>query len=61
MEFAAKQISILRGLGYRGVYLSGRPRFNRLRKILELEASFGPDDWKQFAVEINFAQPGEFY
>ena len=61
MEFAAKQIAILRGLGYRGVYLSGRPRFNRLRKILEIEASFGPGDWKQFAAEINFAQPGEFY
>ncbi|HJP27757.1 MAG TPA: hypothetical protein QF694_02985 [Dehalococcoidia bacterium] len=23
--------------------------------------SFGENDWKDFAKEINFAQPGEFY
>ena len=60
-EFAAKQIAILRGLGYRGVYMSGRPKFERLRDILKIEASFAADDWKQFASEINFSQPEEFY
>jgi methylenetetrahydrofolate reductase (NADPH) len=60
-ELAAKQIAILRGLGYRGVYLSGRPRLSRLEKVLELERSFSSDDWKQFAAELHFPQPDEFY
>ena len=60
-ELAAKQIAILRGLGYRGVYLSGRPRLPRLEKVLQIERSFSPDDWKQFAAELNFPQSGEFY
>ncbi|MDA0233111.1 MAG: methylenetetrahydrofolate reductase, partial [Chloroflexi bacterium] len=59
-ELAAKQIAILRGLGYRGVYLSGRPRLSRLESVLEIERSFSPDDWKQFAAELHFQQPGEF-
>ena len=29
--------------------------------MLEIEKSFSPDDWKQFAAELNFSQPGEFY
>ncbi len=60
-ELAAKQIAVLRGLGYRGVYLSGRPRLARLRKVLEIERSFGENDWKDFAAELNFVQEGEFY
>jgi methylenetetrahydrofolate reductase (NADPH) len=60
-ELAAKQIAVLRGLGYRGVYLSGRPRLDRLQQMLETERSFGKDDWKQFAAELHFPQPGEFY
>lgn len=60
-ELAAKQIAVLRGLGYRGVYLSGRPRLSRLEKVLEIEKSFGEDDWKEFAAEIHFPQQGEFY
>lgn len=60
-ELAAKQIAVLRGLGYRGVYLSGRPRLSRLEKVLEIERSFSADDWKQFAAELHYPQPGEFY
>ena len=59
-ELAAKQIAVLRGLGYRGAYLSGRLQMPRVRRILELEASFGPDDWRDFAREIGFQRPGEF-
>jgi methylenetetrahydrofolate reductase (NADPH) len=28
---------------------------------LQISRSFGPNDWKDFAREIRFAQPGEFY
>ncbi len=60
-ELAAKQIAVLRGLGYRGVYLSGRPRLSRLEKLFEIEKSFSADDWKQFAAELHFPQQDEFY
>jgi len=59
-EFAAKQVSVLRGIGYRGVYLSGRLPLSRIRRVLDLEASFGPDDWRDFAKEIQYQSPGEF-
>ncbi len=60
-ELAAKQIAVLRGMGYRGAYVSGRPGAARIKRILDLERSFGKDDWKEFAAEICFPQPGEFY
>ena len=59
-ELAAKQIAVLRGLGYRGVYLSGRLPLARIRRVLDLEATFGPGDWRDFAKEIQYQQPGEF-
>jgi len=61
LEFAAKQIAIYRGLGYRGTYLGGVHNFAAIRTILDLERSFARDDWKQFARELGFSRPGEFY
>ena len=61
IEFAAKQIAICRGLGYRGAYLGGVHDFKSIEKILAVERSFGPDDWKQFAREIQFSRPCEFF
>ena len=60
-EFAAKQIAIYRGLGFRGVYLGGVHNLPVLQNILEIERTFAPDDWKQFAREIRFSRPGEFF
>ena len=61
VEFAAKQIAICRGLGYRGAYLGGMHDFKSIERILAVEQSFGPDDWKQFARDIQFSRPGEFF
>lgn len=61
MELAARQIAIYRGLGFRGVYLGGVHNFPTIEKILEMERTFAPDDWKQFAREIKFSRPGEFF
>ncbi len=61
LEFAAKQIAVYRGLGFRGVYLGGVHNFPAIEKILEIERSFAPDDWKQFAREIRFSRPNEFF
>jgi methylenetetrahydrofolate reductase (NADPH) len=60
-EFAAKQVAIYRGLGYRGAYLGGVHSMEITNRILEIEKTFAPDDWKQFAKEILFSQPGEFF
>lgn len=60
-EFAAKQIAILKGLGYRGVQIAGRFKFEDVRSILEIESTFARDDWKQFASEIIYPQPNEFH
>lgn len=61
IEFAAKQVAICRGLGYRGVYYGGIERMTELEQILAVERSFAPNDWKQFASEISFSRPGEFF
>ena len=60
-EFAAKQIAIYRGLGFRGVYFGGIHNFPAIQKIMEIEKTFSPDDWKEFAREIKFSRPGEFF
>jgi methylenetetrahydrofolate reductase (NADPH) len=61
LEFAAKQIAICRGLGYRGAYLGGVHDFKSIERILAVERSYAPDDWQQFAREIQFSRPGEFF
>ena len=60
-EFAAKQIAIARGLGYRGAYLGGHVKPAEFEAIFDLANSFGAGDWQTFAREIQFGQPGEFY
>jgi methylenetetrahydrofolate reductase (NADPH) len=61
LEFAAKQIAIYRGLGFRGAYLGGVHNYPAIDRILQIERSFAPDDWKQFAREIRFSRSGEFF
>ncbi len=60
-EFAAKQIAIYRGLGYRGAYLGGVHTYDAVARILARERTFAPDDWKGFARELQFAQPEEYF
>jgi methylenetetrahydrofolate reductase (NADPH) len=61
LELAAKQVAICRGLGYRGAYLGNIEEVKDAARIVELARSYGPDDWKQFAREIRYSRPGEFY
>ncbi len=60
-ELAAKQLAIFRGMGFAGGYLGGVRRMDEVESILDLEASFAPDDWRQFAREIQYPLEGEFY
>jgi len=61
LEFAAKQGAVARGLGYRGMYLGGHLKFEDYERILALVDSFAPDDWREFARDIQFPLPGEFH
>ncbi len=61
LELAAKQIAIHRGLGFRGAYLGGVHTLADVDRVLEIERGFAPDDWRQFAREIRFSRPGEFF
>jgi methylenetetrahydrofolate reductase (NADPH) len=61
LELAARQIAIYRGLGYRGAYLGGVHTVAEIDHILELERSYAPEDWRQFARDIRYSRPGEFF
>ena len=61
LEFAAKQVAITKGLGYRGVYLGGHIQCEEYLKILQIADAFADDDWRTFAREIQFGRQGEFY
>jgi len=60
-ELAAKQIAIFRGLGFAGGYLGGVHAIEDVHAILDVEASFADDDWKEFARELQFPVQDEFY
>ncbi|MFI5356420.1 MAG: methylenetetrahydrofolate reductase C-terminal domain-containing protein [Opitutales bacterium] len=61
LELAAKQVAIYRGLGYRGAYLGGVHAGADLERVLEIERRFAPDDWRQFARELRYSRPGEYF
>lgn len=61
LELAARHVAILRGLGFRGVYLGGLHDIADVEAILNLERSFGANDWLEFARELRHSRPGEFY
>jgi len=61
LEFAARQVAIARGLGYRGIYLSGHRTAAEIERVLATADGFGTDDWRTFAREMRFGLPGEFH
>src|ERR1019366_4591615 len=61
LELAAKQVAIYRGLGYRGAYVGGLNAVADVERVLAIERGFGTGDWRQFAREILFSRPGEFF
>ncbi len=61
LEQAAKQLAIYRGLGYKAGYLGGVHHYASVEKILTIEKSFSPDDWKGFVKDFNFPHPDEFH
>jgi methylenetetrahydrofolate reductase (NADH) len=60
LELAAKQLVVARGLGYRGVYLSGHRDAGEIGRILEHAEAFGQDDWRGLVGDVSFPIPGAF-
>jgi methylenetetrahydrofolate reductase (NADPH) len=60
-ELAAKHVAVARGLGFDGVYLGGHMPAAGFGEILEKASSFGEDDWRVFARDIQFPVEDEFY
>jgi len=61
LELAAKQVAVFRGLGYRGAYLGGIHDLATIERILDIERTFAPNDWKSIALEICYSRPAEFF
>jgi methylenetetrahydrofolate reductase (NADPH) len=61
VELAAKHVAVARGLGFDGVYLGGHMPAATFGEIVDRSRSFGADDWKAFAREIQFPARDEFY
>jgi len=61
LELATKQLSIYKGLGYRGAYLGGVHTFKDIDQILSFEKSYSPTDWETFVHDLKFSRKGEFY
>ena len=60
-ELAAKQLAVFEGLGFAGGYLGGVSQAEAFSHIIESAESFGPDDWRDFITEIQFAQRDEYF
>ena len=61
VDLASKHLAVARGLGFDGVYLGGHMPAETFGEIIDRAEAFGPDDWRAFAHEIQFARPGEFH
>lgn len=61
LQFAAKQVAVFRGLGYRGAHIGGFGlTFADVTKVMN-ESEAIADQWQSFLPEMMFEQPGEFY
>ena len=61
LEFAAKQVAVFRGLGYRGAHIGGfNLSFEDKRKIIDTSEEIA-GEWRSFVKEIRYPQTGEFF
>jgi methylenetetrahydrofolate reductase (NADPH) len=60
-ELAAKQLAVFKGMGFAAGYLGGVHKADAFAAIIDLAESYGENDWKQFAREIQFPKEKEFY
>jgi methylenetetrahydrofolate reductase (NADPH) len=60
LEFAAKQLVVSRGLGYKGIYISGHRDAGEVARVLEMADAHPADDWRSLVKDVSWGQPGSF-
>jgi methylenetetrahydrofolate reductase (NADPH) len=60
LELAAKQLVVARGLGMRGIYLSGHRNAGEIDRVLELADAHPADDWRSLVADVSWGLPGSF-
>jgi methylenetetrahydrofolate reductase (NADPH) len=60
LEFAAKQAIVAKGLGFRGVYLSGHRNAGEIARIFELIEAHPAADWRPLVKDVSYGLPGAF-
>ncbi len=60
LEFAAKQLVVSRGLGCKGIYISGHRDAAEVARVLELADAHPADDWRSLVKDVSFGLPGAF-
>ena len=60
LEFAAKQLVVSRGLGYKGIYISGHRDASEVARVLEMADAHPADDWRALVKDVSWGQPGSF-
>ena len=61
LELAAKQLAVLKGLGFAAGYIGGMAKAETFGQIIDTAESFAPGDWRDFIKEIQYSQPDEFF
>ncbi len=61
VDLAARQVAVLRGLGYDGVYLGGHMPVDAYDEILDRADQITGEQWRQAASGLRYDRPGEFY
>src|SRR5262249_40366973 len=61
LDLAAKQLMVVRGLGFNGVYLGGHATAETFFEILDRAHAYEHDDPSELARELGFGRAGEFY
>jgi methylenetetrahydrofolate reductase (NADPH) len=56
LEFAARQVAVVRGLGYAGVYLAGQRSSDEVDTVLRRADELGRD-WRLLLAEVSFPEP----
>ncbi len=60
LEFAAKQLVVSRGVGMRGIYISGHRDAAEVQKVLDMADAHPADDWRSLVREVSYGLPGSF-
>ena len=60
LERSARLMAVLKGIGYRGAHISGKPDYDDIRRLLTRFEQL-QDKWRDFVPELNYGRDNGFY